>query len=331
MIDYADAVVDLSYGDCGKGKVTHNLCKNENYTHVVRFNGGNNAGHTIYHNGKKFVTHSIPSGVFFGIKSIIGPGCVLNVDHFFQELKELQDGGINTDGLIYISDAVHIITDAHLEEDGKDVAIGTTRRGIGPTYRDKVSRKGTRASQVERLRPYLIDVYKEFHATRQTCRILLEGAQGFGLDVDWGDYPYVTSSGCTIGAAVSNGIPPQKIRKVYGVAKLYETYVGAKSFEPDMPIFQKIRELGREFGATTGRARQCNWLDVGLLKKAADINGVTELVINKCDILKQLGVWRAYTLNGDEIAFIAEDDMKAYIQKHFPQNKITFSYSADQL
>lgn len=333
MIEYADAVVDLSYGDCGKGKVTHNLCKNGNYTHVVRFNGGNNAGHTIYHNGKKFVTHSIPSGVFFGIKSIIGPGCVLNVDHFFEELKELQDGGINTDGLIYISDAVHIITDAHLEEDGKDTAIGTTRRGIGPTYRDKVSRKGTRASQIERLRPYLIDIFQELHNPDNDCRILLEGAQGFGLDIDWGDYPYVTSSGCTIGAAVSNGVPPQKIRKVYGVAKMYDTYVGAKQFEPNDPIFQKIRDLGKEYGATTGRPRQCNWVNLGMLKKAAVINGVTEVIINKCDILKQLGVWKAYLSekNYSLVEFMDEDDMKRYFNKVFSKNKITFSYSADKL
>ena len=138
---FADVVVDLQYGDCGKGKVTHHLCKSGEYTHVVRYNGGCNAGHTIYHEGEKFVTHHIPSGVFFGIKSIIGPGCVVNPEQFFKEYNELKDAGLDIEGKIFIAENAHIITHNHLNEDGKDTAIGTTKRGNGPAYRDKYDPK----------------------------------------------------------------------------------------------------------------------------------------------------------------------------------------------
>jgi adenylosuccinate synthase len=314
MIDYADVVVDLQQGDSGKGKVANYLAKTGNYTHVVRYNGSNNAGHTIYVNGKKVVTHSIPVGVLHGIKSIIGPGCVVNVEHFFNELREIEDAGINTRGLVYIASNAHIITDSHLEEDRADSKIGTTKRGNGPAYSDKYARKGTRASQVEELKPYLVDMYEEFYKTGDwEARILFEGAQGFYLDIDWGDYPFVTSSHCTVGSAILNGIPPQKIRRVYGVGKIYETYVGAKSFEPADPVFAKIRELGGEYGATTGRPRQCNWLNLPNLKKAAEINGVTHLVINKVDILRQLGQHKIYT-EGGLLTMRDEHDMKRVIE-----------------
>ena len=129
----ADIIVGLQHGDCGKGKVTHHLCKEGDYTHVVRYNGGCNAGHTIFHNNEKFVTHHIPAGVFFGIKSIIGPGCVVSVEQFFKEVGELSDKiGSQVKELVKIAKNAHVITDAHVEEDGKDVAIGTTKRGNGP-------------------------------------------------------------------------------------------------------------------------------------------------------------------------------------------------------
>lgn len=313
MIDYADVVVDLQYGDSGKGKVSSYLAKEGNYTHVVRFSGGNNAGHTIYVNGKKVVTHSIPVGVLHGIKSIIGPGCVVNVEHFFNELREIEDAGINTRGLVYIANNAHIITDSHLSEDRGDVKIGTTKRGNGPAYRDKYAREGTRASEIAELQPYLIDVYEELHDSRDACRILFEGAQGFYLDIDWGDYPYVTSSHCTVGSAILNGVPPKNIRRTYGVGKIYETYVGAKEFEPADPIFAQIRELGGEYGATTGRPRQCNWINVDNLSKAMDINGVTHLVLNKVDILRNLNTFKAYVDN-KLLTFRGEDDIKSYIE-----------------
>ena len=202
----ADVIVDLQYGDCGKGKVASHLCKINDYTHVIRYNGGCNAGHTIYHNGKKLITHHIPCGVLHGIKSIIGPGCVLNVDQFFREIKELEDAGIETDGLIKVASNGHIITDFHLAQDKKDSEIGTTKRGNGPAYRDKYARKGMIALEMPDLSPYIIDMYEEIHNNEEydEIKILFEGAQGFGLDIDWGDYPYVTSSHCTVGGAILN-------------------------------------------------------------------------------------------------------------------------------
>ena len=307
----ADIVVDLQYGDCAKGKVTHHLLKNSKYTHVLRYNGGCNAGHTIFHEGKKFITHHIPAGVFFGVKSIIGPGCVLDPREFMKEISELKAGGINTEGKVFIAENTHVITNAHKEEDGKDQKIGTTKRGNGPAYRDKYARTGIRSENIPELKPYLIDLYKEFYEAGNAV-ILCEGAQGFGLDIDWGDYPYVTSSHCTVGGAIQNGIPPKAVRNVWGVAKIYETYVGGKKFETENPIFQKIREIGEEYGATTGRPRQCNWLNWNLLEKAVRINGVTNVVLNKMDVLQKVNMWRVLK-DGKEIEFSSEEKMKDFL------------------
>lgn len=289
----ADIVVDLQYGDCGKGKVAHDLCRKNKYSHVIRYNGGCNAGHTIYHEGKKFITHHIPCGVFFGIKSIIGPGCVVHVDTLLKEIQELEDNGINAKELLSVAANAHLITDWHLAEDKKDKEIGTTKRGNGPAYRDKYARKGVRALEDPRLSPYIIDIYDELYenCNPNNVKILFEGAQGFGLDVDWGDYPFVTSSHCTAGSALLNGVPPSAVRDVWGVAKIYETYVGAKAFEGPDDIFEEIRQIGQEFGSTTGRARQINWLDFDLLKMASRINGVSKLVFNKMDVLEEVDSW----------------------------------------
>jgi len=316
----ADIVVDLQYGDCGKGKVTHHLCKTENYTHVIRYNGGCNAGHTIYHNGKRFITHHIPAGVFFNIKSIIGPGCVVNPKQFFRELQELNEGGVYTEGLVYIAKNAHVITMEHLEEDGKDTKIGTTKRGNGPAYRDKYGRTGLRAEDIPELQPYLVDMYEELHENTENPVILFEGAQGFGLDIDWGDYPYVTSSNCITAAALMNGVPPQTVRNVWGVAKIYETYVGTKSFQPDDVVFKKIQEIGQEYGATTGRKRQVNWMDLNFLKKAININGVTHLVFNKVDVLEDVGEFALYE-NGITKHFDSTGDMCEVIRANVYQNK----------
>tara|TARA_R100000008_G_C3586713_1_gene173013 strand:- start:2119 stop:3108 length:990 start_codon:yes stop_codon:yes gene_type:complete len=324
----ADITVDLQYGDCGKGKVTHYLCRYKQYTHVLRYNGGCNAGHTIYHNGRKFVTHHIPAGVFFGVKSIIGSGCVVNKEQFFKELEELKEGDINPDGLVFIAKNAHVITNDHLNEDGSDTQIGTTKRGNGPAYRDKYSRDGLRAEEVPEFEPYLIDLYEEFHDNKKV-KILCEGAQGFGLDIDWGDYPYVTSSHCTSAGALLNGIPPSWTRDVWGVAKIYETYVGAKNFEPDDPIFQQIRDLGEEYGATTGRPRQCNWMDFDLLNRACKINGVNKLVFNKMDILREVGVWKLFN-DGQLVEFKTETDMKYWIQSQFNKEDIEIFFSEDK-
>jgi adenylosuccinate synthase len=315
MIYLADVIVDLQAGDTGKGKVAHALAKNPGaYDYVMRYNGGGNAGHTVYHNGKKFVTHLVPVGVFYGIKSIIGLGCVINIDKLIKEMIELQNNGVNVRDYLLIDKRAHIITDAHVEEDSKDSEIGTTKTGNGPAYRDKYYRKGIRAKDVELLlSPMIIDTYEEFHGQEQVS-ILFEGAQGFELDIDWGDYPYVTSSHCTVGSAILNGVPPHSIRNIYGVAKAYRTYVGQKSFEGDSPLFELIRMKGEEFGATTGRPRQINWIDVNDLAKAININGVTNLIINKIDVLDSVGVFKAI-VNGQEKTYVSLADMQFEIIK----------------
>lgn len=327
----ADVVVGLQAGDEAKGKVTHHLCKSGEFTHVLRFNGGCNAGHTIYHEGKRFVTHHIPAGVFFGIKSIIGPGCVLNIDQFFKELGELQAGGIDTEGLIYVSKNTHIITDSHIAEENTESKIGTTKRGNGPAYRDKYFRLGTRASEVPELEPYLIDMYEELYNSGTPSNVLCEGAQGFELDIDWGDYPYVTSSHCTTAGALLNGLPPSALRRVWGVGKIYQTYVGSKNFEPDDEEFTKIREYGEEFGATTGRPRQCNWLDLDKLSRAINVNGVTDLVLNKVDVMRRLGTWKLI-VDGEVREFAEEAEMKTFIRDSVsPELNIYFSESKEKI
>ena len=299
----ADIVVGLSYGDEGKGKVTHHLLKSGDYTHCLRFNGGCNAGHTIYHKGQKFVTHHIPAGVFFGIKSIIGSGCVVNLEQFYNEIEMLESAGIKTTGLVYIAANAHIIMPRHLAEDTRDTKIGTTKQGNGPAYRDKYNRLGTRACEVPQLiqGSYLIDLYRELHERETEAIILCEGAQGFGLDIDWGDYPYVTSSHCTSAGALLNGIPPAAVRKVYGVSKAYDTYVGAKEFHGKGRVFDLLQQMGNEFGATTGRPRQCNWLNIRDLKRAIHVNGVTDLIINKVDVLRAVGKWNLRSYKNDSI------------------------------
>jgi len=309
----ADIIVGLQHGDCGKGKVAHHLAKTQDYTHVIRYNGGCNAGHTIFHQGVKVVTHHIPAGVFFGIKSIIGPGCVLDVNKFFHEINVLSEViGPSVRDMIKVANNVHIIKEEHLSEDSTDEKLGTTRSGNGPAYRDKYSRIGTRAHEIEDLKPFLVDMYEELH-NDDNVRVLFEGAQGFSLDIDWGDYPYVTSSHCTVAGALLNGVPPQSVQNVWGIAKIYETYVGTKNFQPSDPVFNKIQQVGKEFGATTGRTRQCNWLNWDNLEKAININGVTSLVFNKMDVLREVGVW-GIIYKGEEKLFNSENDMKRWIQ-----------------
>lgn len=324
----ADVVLGLQHGDEAKGKVTHHLCSKEDYTHVIRFNGGCNAGHTIYHKGKKFVTHHIPAGVFYGVKSIIGPGCVVNPTQFFKELRELEDGGVSTQGLVFIAKNAHIITENHIKEDSTDTNIGTTKSGNGPAYRDKYDRIGVRAQDVAELSPYVIDIYDELYS-QEDVKILFEGAQGFGLDVDHGDYPYVTSSHCTTAAALLNGVPPQAVRKVWGVAKIYETYVGAKSFQPPNPVFDTIQEVGEEYGATTGRKRQCNWMNWDNLVKAINMNGVTDIVLNKMDVLREVDHWRMYS-DENLLKFDGEQEMKEWISHYLSPKNITVYFSENK-
>ncbi len=331
----ADVVVDLQYGDCGKGKVTHHLSRTRHYTHVLRYNGGCNAGHTIFHTGKKFVTHQIPAGVFFGIKSIIGSGCVVSVEQFFREIEMLEAGGIKTRGNIFIAKNAHIITETNKAEDKRGGGkIGTTGQGNGPAYRDKYGRTGVRAEEVKRLKPYLIDLYEEWYSGKPVT-ILAEGAQGFGLDIDWGDYPFVTSSHFTTAGALLNGLPPSAAGDVWGVAKIYETYVGSKKFQPKGEVFDKIGDIGEEFGATTGRRRQCNWMNMQTLERAIRINGVTHVVFNKVDVLRHVGQW-AVIDSGNVVKFKGEKPMQDFIVKRLkslgiPKGRIHFSESKERI
>lgn len=331
-----DVVVDLAYGDCGKGKVTHSLLKSGEYTHCIRYNGGHNAGHTIIHEGQKVVTHVIPAGVMFGVKSIIGPGCVVSPALLSEEIIDLLNAGINPAETLKIDKRTHVITEAHLDEDGKDAKIGTTKRGNGPAYRDKYGREGIRAEDSRLPKALITDIYEELHGSTEPVTVLMEGAQGFGLDIDWGDYPYVTSSHCTTAGAMLNGIPPKAIRNVYGVIKAYETYVGTKDFQGDDPIFERMQEVGKEYGATTNRKRKCNYLDVDLLQKAISINGVTHLVINKMDVLKEIVHWGIRYSDGTVKRFATEKSFKDFILElaenyGIDRKNVYFSYGPEDI
>ena len=315
MPPIADVVVDLQYGDCGKGKVVHTLAKLGSYSLVVRYNGGSNAGHTIFHNGKKFVTHLVPAGVFHEIPSLIGGGCVVDVDKFLSEIGSLEAAGIEASRFVRIANNAHIVCSEHIKEESSEKRIGTTRTGNGPAYRDKHARTGLRAMDEKRISKFLVDPYDVIWSRNHDRKvILMEGAQGFGLDIDWGDYPYVSSSSCTVSAAVNAGIPPQNIHQIIGVAKPYETYVGSKKFGGDHPALHQIQKVGDEFGATTGRPRQCNWMNLDNLVRAANVNGVTRLIFNKADIMREVGVYRLI-VDDKTVDFEGENEFKVYVEK----------------
>ena len=330
MIKYADIIVDLQAGDTGKGKVAHFLAsKEDEYTHVVRYNGGGNAGHTVYHKGQKIVTHYIPIGFAYGLKSVIGLGCVVNVKDLFKEIQEIESKGLEVRKYLRIDKRTHVITDEHLFEELSENKIGTTKKGNGPAYRDKYSRKGTRAGDIPELQEFVIDTYKEFYGDKEV-KILFEGAQGFELDIDWGDYPYVTSSHCTVGGAILNGVPPKYIRNTIGIAKVSATYVGSKNFEGDEEIFENIRELGNEYGATTGRPRQINWMDLDVVKMGMKINGVNHLIINKLDILEEIGIFKL-NYKGSLKKFASSEDFCMYLISELEGEGIKIEFSKSPL
>lgn len=319
MIEYADVIVCVQHGDSGKGKITNHLAKLGTYTHCLRTSGSGNAGHTVYNNKKKIVTHCVPTGVLHGLRSIVGHGCVLNPTEFLKELEDLKNQGVDVDDKVFIAKNTHIVTDKHLAEDGRDETIGTTKKGNGPAYRDKYARTGIQAKDCSELQPYLIDLYDEFYDYKKV-RLLCEGAQGFGIDIDWGEYPYVTSGHCTLGSVLLNGVPRRSIRNVYGIAKVYETYVGKKQFEPTSSsvitnIFKQIREIGEEYGATTGRPRQINFLNLESLEKAVKINDITHLIFNKTDVLEKVNCFKLYDRKGFPVSFSTMEEMKWFIQK----------------
>ena len=321
-----DVVLGLARGDEGKGKICHSLLqdsltKNSSpYTHCLRFSGGGNCGHTIYHNSKKFVTHLVPAGVFWGIRSVLGPGCVVDPNKLLREIEELEKQGIQAAKNLVVASNAHIVLSDHIVEDSADTTIGTTKTGNGPCYRDKYFRSGQRAEHVPALKEFLVDVHSEFYKSKNKVLVLAEGAQGFYLDIDWGDYPYVTSSHCGIGSVLLNGFSHKNIRNVVGVCKAYDTYVGNAIFQPKgEPLLYELQRLGKEFGATTGRPRQCKWLNLDELIKSLQMNGVNNLIMNKLDILEKLISWKAYYDNqvfefSDIIVFKAW--VKKVIYKH---------------
>ena len=319
----ADVVLGLSYGDEGKGKVVDYLAKN--YDYVVRFHGGNNAGHTLVVNGHRTALHALPSGILHPhTYNVIGNGCVIDPVQLAKEIEE-HGGASSLQGRLFVSHAAHLITPKTIAEDrATGHVVGTTGRGIGPTYAAKMRRTGLRMEDIlkgdievydtfrevcEIIRPFICDTKALlWNAERSGANILLEGAQGTLLDIDHGTYPYVTSSNTTIGAALTGtGLNHKMIRKVIGVTKAYCTRVGEGPF----PTEQKnkdgdmLRNLGNEFGTTTGRPRRCGWLDVPDLRYARNVNGVDEVVVTKLDILDTLEVIPVGVMKllGDDVSY----------------------------
>ncbi len=328
-----NVLMGIQSGDEGKGKVIDYLA--DDYDIICRFSGGPNAGHSIHFNDKKYVVHLLPSGIFKDKINVIGNGCVIDPIGLKKEIEEMQEF-MNLDKL-FISNKAHIITPFHIEQDRiKEDSLGTnkigsTLKGMGPVYTDKISRNGFRVGDLFNETKYkkLKGSHKsntefleaiEFLKTlkiidtsyflnwelKNGTKILAEGAQGTMLDIDFGTYPFVTSCNTTIGSVCTGlGIPPKYINKIYGVTKAYFTRVGngpsPTQIEGDLE--EKIREIGLEYGATTGRPRHCGWLDLVSLKYACMINGITDLVITKLDILNdfdEIKVCTSYMVNGKE-------------------------------
>ncbi len=343
-----DVLLGLQWGDEGKGKVVDVLTPG--YDIIARFQGGPNAGHTIEFDNKKFVLHTIPSGIFNkNTINVVGNGVIIDPYIFKTEIDELQRSGVDAKTNLLISRKAHMILPSHrmldaVYESAKgDKKIGSTLKGIGPTYTDKVSRNGIRVGDINHAdfqkkyeqtkvrhlsiaRQYRfnleeftlegmpfseyekkwfesLEVLKEIpwvnseyylnKALQSGKRILAEGAQGTMLDIDFGSYPFVTSSN-TITAGVCNGlgIAPSQIGRVYGIFKAYCTRVGSGPFPTELfdNKGEKLREIGREFGATTGRPRRCGWLDMVALKYAVMLNGVTDLMMMKADVLDEFDI-----------------------------------------
>ena len=306
-INFVDICCGLSWGDEAKGKIVAELASMNIYTYVCRWSGGNNAGHSVYINNTKYKTHIIPCGVFYNIRSIIGPDCVINEKAFHEEIAYLKINGFNTDN-VKISPKAHIILDNHIADDIKKICSiqGTTGRGIAPCYGDKFNRTGKQAKSIESFKPYIWDEILEGN-------ILCEGAQGFWLDINQGNYPYTTSSTTLPYGACSLGFPPQLIRNVYGAAKMYDTRSG---IDPEFPEdlladdeLAKIIELGQEYGTTTGRKRKVNWLNITKLIQSLNVTGTTTLIISKVDVIEIANIYKIL-YNNEIISFNNIGEMK---------------------
>lgn len=307
MIPNCDIVVGLIYGDEGKGKITNYLAKQNKIkslkTHnalCIRYNGGPNAGHTIYINQHKIITHQIPTGMLYGMSGLIADNCYIDLNKLNKELHELEDitNDYNIRKRLFISKNAHLILNKHINSEIGENKIGTTCSGIGPCAIDKYGRTGKRIidcdyTEINNIIPYenIVDSYNMiYNKVKNNNYILIEGAQGLGLDINHGDYPYVTSSHCCATDALNLGIPINYIRDIYGVAKAYDTYVGAKEFQPKNDnILYELQKIGEEYGSTTGRPRQCNYLNLDFLIRSININNCNNIIINKCDILQKIG------------------------------------------
>ncbi len=370
-----DVLLGLQWGDEGKGKIVDYLANR--YALVCRFQGGPNAGHTLWINGKKTVLHTIPSGIFHEhLINVIGNGVVIDPSTLMREIETLEEAGNMVRPRLQISKKAHLILPTHKlldmasEASKGEAKIGSTLRGIGPCYMDKTGRNGLRIgdiltsdfkkkynilkekhlrllnlypeiqfdllreeehwfASIEKIRTLdLIDAeYYLADCLKQGKSILAEGAQGIMLDIDFGTYPFVTSSNTiTSGVCSGLGIPPTSIRHVIGVTKAYCTRVGSGPFPSELldDNGEKIRQAGHEFGSTTGRPRRCGWLDLPQLKYAAMITGTTHLAITKLDVLntfEQISVAEQYqTTSGmtDQVPFDFEDSITGIVHSHHP-------------
>lgn len=348
-----DILLGLQWGDEGKGKIVDVLTPK--YNIVARFQGGPNAGHTLEFEGKKYVLRSVPSGIFQGKNiNIIGNGVVIDPSLFKEEVEALETSGHDLKKRLFISKKAHLILPTHrfldacYEAAKGDKKIGTTGKGIGPTYTEKVNRSGLRVGDILHnfdekyekvkknhlriLQQYEFDdsalpnvekawfeglkKLKEFEfidsehyinqAIKDNKKILAEGAQGTMLDIDFGSYPYVTSSNTiSAGACLGLGVAPQKIGEVYGIFKAYCTRVGSGPFPTELfdEVGDTLRQKGFEFGSVTGRPRRCGWLDLVALRYAIMINGVTQLIMMKSDVLDTFDTIKAcvaYKIDGKE-------------------------------
>lgn len=354
----ATVVTGTQWGDEGKGKVTDFYAREADV--VVRFNGGANAGHTIVADGRKHAFHLVPSGIARkGKANIIAAGVALDPLVLVQEIKDAKAlmGSIS----LFVSDRAHVVLPFHkledeLQEDARAEGqkLGTTKRGIGPVYRDKVLRSGLRVGDfideptlrahvgrlaremagripaerreefsekavmalllpaADAIRPFVTDTEAHLWSAQDKGKhILLEGAQAMMLDLDFGTYPYVTSSNCTAGAAAAlSGLPPSAITRSVGVVKAYTTRVGEGPFPTELGDAEggtKLREAGAEFGTTTGRPRRCGWLDLVIVKRAVRLSGITDIALTKLDVLGGFGdlkVGVGYTLDYRKLEFI---------------------------
>jgi adenylosuccinate synthase len=362
------AVVGAQWGDEGKGRIVDYLAQHADM--VIRFQGGDNAGHTVVNDHGKFALHLVPSGIFNpATQCVVGTGTVVNFDTLIEELSKLREAGIDVRNLVVDSRA-HVILPFHRQLDSAEEAsrtegweVGTTKRGIGPVYADKASRQGIRAGDIldpERLRVRLqmlvplknrelayyglptvtvddlvacCEIWRAEvghrivdalplvrNAVRAGKRVVLEGQLGVMRDLDWGIYPYTTSSSPTAGGGcVGAGVPPRAISEVLGIVKAYSSSVGGGPFPTELTdeMGEKLRDVGDEYGATTGRPRRCGWFDGVAIGYASWLNGFTSIAVTKLDILdtfETLKVCTGYRLGNEVLDYVPETAIQEQVE-----------------